>query len=57
MIGSVTGFLASIVGAPMADMILNIVIILVKVVVVIGVTLLHVAYATYWERKVIAICS
>jgi len=53
MIGSVTGFLASLVGAPMADMILNIVIILVKVVVVIGVTLLHVAYATYWERKVI----
>ncbi|NJD55781.1 MAG: NADH-quinone oxidoreductase subunit NuoH [Nitrospirae bacterium] len=37
----------------MANMVLNIVIILIKVVVVIAVTLLHVAYATYWERKVI----
>jgi len=53
MIGSVTSFLASIIGEPMADMLLNIVIILIEVVVVIGVTLLHVAYATYWERKVI----
>jgi NADH-quinone oxidoreductase subunit H len=54
MISSVTSFLASIVGEPMADMILNSVIILIKVAVVIGGTLLHVAYATYWERKVIA---
>ncbi|MEK7267664.1 MAG: NADH-quinone oxidoreductase subunit NuoH, partial [Nitrospirota bacterium] len=28
-------------------------IILVKIAVVLGITLLHVAYATYWERKVI----
>ena len=48
-----TSFLASIVGQGFADMIVNIVIILIKIVVVIGVTLLHVAYATYWERKVI----
>lgn len=53
MIGSVTSFLASFIGEPMANMVLNIVIILIKVVVVIAVTLLHVAYATYWERKVI----
>ena len=33
---------------------LNIVIILVQIAVVIGIGLLHVAYATYWERKVIA---
>ena len=48
-----TSFLASIVGQGFAEMIVNIVIILIKIVVVIGVTLLHVAYATYWERKVI----
>jgi NADH-quinone oxidoreductase subunit H len=48
-----TSFLASIVGQGFADMIVTIVIILIKIVVVIGVTLLHVAYATYWERKVI----
>lgn len=34
-------------------MLTNIVIILIKVAIVIGITLLHVAYATYWERKVI----
>jgi NADH-quinone oxidoreductase subunit H len=33
---------------------LNIVIILVQIAVVLGIGLLHVAYATYWERKVIA---
>ena len=33
---------------------LNIVLILVQIAVVIGIGLLHVAYATYWERKVIA---
>lgn len=32
----------------------NIMIILVQIAVVIGIGLLHVAYATYWERKVIA---
>lgn len=39
-------------GSP--DLLINIVIILVKIAVVIGIGLLHVAYATYWERKVIA---
>jgi NADH-quinone oxidoreductase subunit H len=38
-------------GSP--DPLINIVVILVKIAVVIGVALLHVAYATYWERKVI----
>jgi NADH-quinone oxidoreductase subunit H len=36
------------------DLILNIVWILVKIAIVVGIGLLHVAYATYWERKVIA---
>ena len=54
MISSATNFLAPFIGAPVAGMIINIVIILIKVAIVIGVTLLHVAYATYWERKVIA---
>jgi NADH-quinone oxidoreductase subunit H len=35
------------------DFMLNIGIILVKIAVVVAVALLHVAYATYWERKVI----
>jgi NADH-quinone oxidoreductase subunit H len=38
-------------GSP--DTLINIVVILVRIAVVIGVALLHVAYATYWERKVI----
>lgn len=38
---------------PIAD-IVNIVLILIKVAVVVGVALLHVAYATYFERKVMA---
>ena len=32
---------------------INIAIIIIKIVVVLGVGLLHVAYATYFERKVI----
>jgi NADH-quinone oxidoreductase subunit H len=48
-----TGLLETIMGPGSVDMILNIIIILIKIVVVIGGTLLHVAYATYWERKVI----
>lgn len=36
------------------DVIVNIVIIIFKIAVVIVAALLHVAYATYWERKVIA---
>src|SRR3990172_1520053 len=36
------------------DLILNIFWILVKIAIVVGIGLLHVAYATYWERKVIA---
>lgn len=35
------------------DFIINIGIILLKIAVVVGVTMLHVAYATYFERKVI----
>ncbi|MDP2277853.1 MAG: NADH-quinone oxidoreductase subunit NuoH [Nitrospirota bacterium] len=35
------------------DFLMNLVIILVKIAVVFGITLLHVAYATYFERKVI----
>ncbi len=35
------------------DIFLNIIIILIKIAVVIGVVMLHVAYATYFERKVI----
>ena len=54
MISSATDFLAPLIGAPMADLVVTIVVILLKIVVVIGATLLHVAYATYWERKVIA---
>lgn len=38
---------------PMIRLGIDIVIILMKIAVVIGITLLHVAYATYWERKVI----
>jgi NADH-quinone oxidoreductase subunit H len=36
------------------DFLINIGIILARIVVVVAVALLHVAYATYWERKVIA---
>jgi NADH-quinone oxidoreductase subunit H len=42
-----------IIGAGGFQMIINIVIILLKIAAVIAVALLHVAYATYWERKVI----
>jgi len=38
---------------PMIKLVIDIGIILVKIAVVLGITLLHVAYATYWERKVI----
>lgn len=38
---------------PMIKLGIDIGIILVKIAVVLGITLLHVAYATYWERKVI----
>jgi len=48
-----TSFLASFIGTEYAEMAMHIVIILIKIVVVIAVTLIHVAYATYWERKVI----
>jgi len=36
------------------DVIINIAIIVLKIAVVVGVAMLHVAYATYFERKVIA---
>jgi NADH-quinone oxidoreductase subunit H len=35
------------------DVIVNIIIIVVKIAVLVGITMLHVAYATYFERKVI----
>ena len=35
------------------NMLMKIGIIFLKIAVVLGITLLHVAYATYWERKVI----
>ena len=35
------------------DIVFNIAIIIIKIAVVIGVTMLHVMYATYFERKVI----
>ena len=38
---------------PMIKLGIDIGIILVKIAVVLGITLLHVAYATYWERKVV----
>jgi len=41
------------IGAEFAAMAVNIIVILIKVAVVVAVALLHVAYATYWERKVI----
>src|SRR5512135_2855906 len=41
------------IGAGGFQMIINIVIILLKIAAVVAVALLHVAYATYWERKVI----
>lgn len=44
----------NILGITVAPFIINIVIILLKIAVVIAMGLLHVAYATYWERKVIA---
>jgi len=49
-----TSFLEPILAPYIGLMLTNIVIILIKVAIVIGITLLHVAYATYWERKVIA---
>jgi NADH-quinone oxidoreductase subunit H len=45
--------LMPLLGREIADMAVNIIVILIQIAVVIGVTLLHVAYATYWERKVI----
>ncbi len=47
-------FVAALIGQQYALMITNVIVILIKVAIVIGGTLLHVAYATYWERKVIA---
>jgi NADH-quinone oxidoreductase subunit H len=35
------------------DVVVRLVIILLKIAIVVGIALLHVAYATYWERKVI----
>ena len=49
-----TQILEMVMGPGSFDMIISLVIILIKIAVVIGVALLHVAYATYWERKVIA---
>ena len=45
---------AAIISPGVIDFIIHIVIILLKIAVVVGIGLLHVAYATYWERKVIA---
>ncbi len=42
-----------IIGAGGFQLIIDIVIILLKIAAVVAVALLHVAYATYWERKVI----
>jgi NADH-quinone oxidoreductase subunit H len=42
-----------ILGAGGFETIINIVIILLKIAAVVAVAMLHVAYATYWERKVI----
>jgi NADH-quinone oxidoreductase subunit H len=48
-----TGILESFMPSGLAELIVNIVIILLKIAVVVAIGLLHVAYATYWERKVI----
>jgi len=40
-------------GATTGNLLMDIVVILIKIAVVVAVALLHVAYATYWERKVI----
>lgn len=48
-----TGILETILSPASIDFIVHIVIILLKIAVVIAMALLHVAYATYFERKVI----
>lgn len=49
-----TGILETIVAPGSIDFILYIGWILIKIAIVVAIGLLHVAYATYWERKVIA---
>jgi NADH-quinone oxidoreductase subunit H len=46
-------FFETIMPAGSFDVIVNIIIIIVKIAVLVGITMLHVAYATYFERKVI----
>jgi NADH-quinone oxidoreductase subunit H len=46
-------FFETIMPAGSFDVIVNIIIIVVKIAVLVGITMLHVAYATYFERKVI----
>lgn len=48
---NISGILNEIINS--TNPLIQIAIILVKIAVVLGITLLHVAYATYWERKVI----
>jgi len=48
------GFFEALLPMGSFDIIINIALIVLKIVVVVAVALLHVAYATYFERKVIA---
>jgi NADH-quinone oxidoreductase subunit H len=52
--GIIGGILGGILSPESIDIISNIIWILIRIVIVVGIGLLHVAYATYWERKVIA---
>ncbi|MDI6743815.1 MAG: NADH-quinone oxidoreductase subunit NuoH [Thermodesulfovibrionales bacterium] len=45
--------LDSIFSQASVDILMKLGVIIIKIAIVIGITLLHVAYATYWERKVI----
>ena len=58
MTSLIAGIIGSILGGILSPdfiyIISNIIWILIKIAIVIGIGLLHVAYATYWERKVIA---
>ncbi|GAB4487381.1 MAG: NADH-quinone oxidoreductase subunit NuoH [Thermodesulfovibrionales bacterium] len=48
-----TGIIETVMGPGSFDLIVRFAIIILKIAVVVGATLLHVAYATYFERKVI----
>lgn len=52
--GIIGNILGGILSPDSIDIISNIIWTLIRIAIVIGIGLLHVAYATYWERKVIA---